>query len=505
MAAITWRNIEAPDLRGAGALINQATAGATAMGNALTNAMATYQQEQQRATDFRKNENTNKFLNSLYSQFTTPEALQEAISSGAIGQQLAGFGSEIDHAQVRGAAEKLLGERQQRALTSMDFQNKSIDNADAPLLAQADALSLAGKSDEANAIRAQVNARNQGKAAQTIFANQGLLTNREREGTKFGWEADAEKHKQALRPYEVEAAALKPAEARARIASSNASANASNASAAASNMRTQMMKYENNKMMKADSAEQFADAAASNYRKMQGDASKRVFDEATKLKMDIPLDSAGRPDWTRASKDNITQLQANLGNDIVNKATAGDTLAYDAMYQMAADKFGSRAADAAFKNVGERFNTGPATPRGSDVIRAERESKALQAEATRLKEEYGGYSTMDQSGDARELVIKTLKDAGVKGSDLTKLTTQAMSNYKPQVAANGTKVWPDLQQFATYALENADSRWYNPFTWSEDALARSYFGGNESVKAKVRQRELDANKRKLQEAASKSR
>ena len=61
--AITWRNIEAPDLRGVGALMGQANAGITNMGNAFQTALTDWNTNQQKKVDEQKTQNTDAFLN----------------------------------------------------------------------------------------------------------------------------------------------------------------------------------------------------------------------------------------------------------------------------------------------------------------------------------------------------------------------------------------------------------------------------------------------------------
>ena len=502
MAAITWRNIEAPDLRGAGALFNQAAVGTTAMGNALTNAMATYKQEQQRATDFRKNENTNKFLNSLYSQFTTPEALQQAISSGAIGQQLAGFGNEIDHAQVRGAAEKLLGERQQRALTSMDFQNKSIENADAPLLAQIQANSLSKDPlVRASAVEqmAQLNARNQGKAAQYIFDNEGKIVTQEREGIKFGWEKDnqgrlVEKHKSDL-----ETAAVNRQTNMMNAQSNRMSAAAS---ANAANLRAALTKREIANLDKSDNAADYLKNAAVGYRKAQTEASDRLFKTATDLKMDIPLDAAGRPDWSKLTEGELNQLNAHAGAKTVDLAARSNTMMGDATYNALVEKFGVKAANAAAPDITKLFNTGPVASMGVEAARAANAIKAEERVLTRLNEEHGGYSTKNMEGDIRKEVMDNLKAAGLKGEDVLKFTNQAMNHYKAIKGSgeNPISYFPDSNAMVRLALRNAAE----PFT-TTGSIARDVLGNPEEIKAKLKQRESSTAKRNLQDAAGRTR
>ena len=179
--AITWRNIEAPDLRGVGALMGQANAGITNMGNAFQTALTDWNTNQQKKVDEQKTQNTDAFLNNLYANYNSPEALKAAISSGEFGRQIAGYGTNIDSAKVRGAPEALLGSRQQQALTGMEFENKSIANADAPTQALYQANALKGTPEalaENEALMQQLNPRNRGAAAAIGFDAAGKLIDR---------------------------------------------------------------------------------------------------------------------------------------------------------------------------------------------------------------------------------------------------------------------------------------------------------------------------------------
>lgn len=173
MAAITWKNIEAPDFRAASGLMGRAESSFNAVGDGITNALKTYQNDKQKALEYRKEQNTNEYLNSLYSQYATPEALQAAIANGDIGRQMQAYGNEMDFKQTRGAAEKLLGDKQTRELSSLQFKDALLKDKNMPLLGQAQAAAYAGDKARADQLQAQIDPRFQGDLAKTRYAIDG--------------------------------------------------------------------------------------------------------------------------------------------------------------------------------------------------------------------------------------------------------------------------------------------------------------------------------------------
>ena len=504
MAAITWRNIDAPDLRGVGNLMQQAAAGTTAMGNALQGAFTSWNTEQQRALDYRKEENTNKFLNDLYSQYRTPEALQAAMDSGEIARRSAGFGNEVNHAAIRGAPEKLLADRQQRSVAGMEYQNKLIDNRSAGAISQIQADLYSGDPIRAEAAKARISELDptkQGEVAKMGFTALGEQTKRDQANTKFTWEQAEQEHKASMYGSEREAAALKPQQIKANINASNASASASNAAAASSRMRTMMSQHEFGNMQKASSAEEALSVAARGWKEMQKAASDEAHKKLTDANIQVPLDAAGKPKWSSLSEDELLSYGHVIGRKLMTTAAAGDTVMKQAALDDVTSKFGFKAANAASKNIEDMFSTGPSKAIGVDAIRDSKAAAKADAEEKKLNELYGGYTMKNQQGQVREGIAKALKDAGVDKDKINKYTVAAMTKYTPIQSDDKTvTVYPSLDAMVALATDNADS-------WSSlDSVARRHLGDSAQIKGILSQKSANdvKAKKKLEDAASRA-
>lgn len=210
MAAITWRNVSGPT----GAAELNALAGASRqIGGAfdgLQNALVNYQKEEGRQFDQRKTDNTNAFLNALHSQYRTPEELDAAMKSGAINQLQQQYSGEINHEQVRGAAEQRLTDLRQNTTAANQYDDQLRDRADSELVQKAMA-HLAGGGKATDVLPSLQGTRKYGDYAK-------MLQDAERGNIRFEW--DGENHKWGVR------------EKQANINQSNAAANASRVSAA---------------------------------------------------------------------------------------------------------------------------------------------------------------------------------------------------------------------------------------------------------------------------------
>ena len=210
MAAITWRNVSGPT----GAAELNAIAGASRqIGGAfdgLQNALVNYQKEEGRQFEQRKTDNTNQFLNALHSQYRTPEELDAAIKSGAVSQLQQQFGSEINHEQVRGAADNLLASRRDQTRAGNEYTDQIRDRADNDLMQKAMA-HVAGGGKSSDVLASLQGTRKYGDYAK-------VLQDAERGNIRFEW--DGENHTWGIR------------EKQANITQSNAAANASRVSAA---------------------------------------------------------------------------------------------------------------------------------------------------------------------------------------------------------------------------------------------------------------------------------
>ena len=157
---ITWRNVDAPDTRGA--LLGMAAAGQSINTGFDKLGEVLKQREQQAEQNWnqQKTNNTQAFLNEI-GKFRTPEEYQAALASGELDQMRQGFGAQVDANAVRAAEEGRLATLQQRSLINSEFQDKSTDRAQLPEVNNIQALIAAGKHDEARAELDRLQLRNE--------------------------------------------------------------------------------------------------------------------------------------------------------------------------------------------------------------------------------------------------------------------------------------------------------------------------------------------------------
>lgn len=190
MAAITWRNVDAPHLgevnRGmylGGVGINQ---GFDKLGEVLKQREATdtANWEQQKAN------NTNTLFNKL-AGYNSPEEYQAALSSGALQQEAAGYGAQVDQAAFRQALDRRMGDLQQRAVQGVNYNNTMTDSTQAPVLDQIKAYRVAGKNAEADALEASnPDLRHKGERAVLVDALAKSKVTEERATKEFGWKEE---------------------------------------------------------------------------------------------------------------------------------------------------------------------------------------------------------------------------------------------------------------------------------------------------------------------------
>ena len=141
---ITWRNVEAPDLRGAAAMLGQAQASLNSgfghINDVLKNERATADANWSQIRD----NNTQTFLDSI-AQYRTAEDFQAAQQAGALDQLRSQFGPQIDRAAIRAAEDGRLATLQGRDVQAINYGNTMTDHKEAPTKQQVMADILAGK------------------------------------------------------------------------------------------------------------------------------------------------------------------------------------------------------------------------------------------------------------------------------------------------------------------------------------------------------------------------
>ena len=111
---ITWRNVDAPDLRGSAGLMGVSQAGINEGFKQLQGVLQQQQKVDEANWDQVKKNNTDAFLNRLAST-KTPEEMAALQSSGELGQMLTNFGAQVDASAARAAQDNRMGILQGRA------------------------------------------------------------------------------------------------------------------------------------------------------------------------------------------------------------------------------------------------------------------------------------------------------------------------------------------------------------------------------------------------------
>ena len=219
---ITWRNVEASDLRGAASMLhlagNSINSGFDKLNQVLQNEQATTESNWK----VQRDNNTQAFLNSI-NQYRTPEEYQAALASGALSTNQ--YGAQIDQAAARAALDGRLSILQDRAIKAGQVADQQQERESRPVV---DRLSTMALSDDKDV-------RRSAKEALGIYASNGMvpkaadiaakLDQSERMFVERG-QADTRFQQ------DVEMHPLNIAAKRASIRASNASTNASNATTA---------------------------------------------------------------------------------------------------------------------------------------------------------------------------------------------------------------------------------------------------------------------------------
>lgn len=134
MAAITWRNIEAPDFTGASRIMGESQRMLDSGFGKFTQILEQQQKQEQVNAVAERNTNTSKYLDSVQALAQKgPGELETAIKTGAIDKLRQSFGPNIDGDKVRGAAEAMLSQRMQQAKQGVEFNNFMVDEAQKPV------------------------------------------------------------------------------------------------------------------------------------------------------------------------------------------------------------------------------------------------------------------------------------------------------------------------------------------------------------------------------------
>lgn len=164
MGVITWRNVDAPDLRGAASMLHLAGNGINSGFDKLNQVLQNEQATADANWKVQRDNNTQAFLNSI-NQYRTPEEYQAALASGAL--DASKYGAQIDQAAARSALDGRLAILQDRAVKAGQFEDQQKAREAKPIV---DRLSMMALSDDKD-VRASA------KAALTPYMEAGMLPN----------------------------------------------------------------------------------------------------------------------------------------------------------------------------------------------------------------------------------------------------------------------------------------------------------------------------------------
>lgn len=190
---ITWRNVDAPDFRGAASMLHLAGAGINSGFDKLNQVLQNEQATADANWKVQRDNNTQAFLNSI-NQYRTPEEYQAALTSGALDPSK--FGAQIDQAAVRSALDGRLAILQDRTVKANQFTDQQKARDAKPIV---DQLSMMALSDDKEV-------RESAKQALGIYASNGMLPDasvlagsmRNIDHQNITWDREAQKFKDDL-------------------------------------------------------------------------------------------------------------------------------------------------------------------------------------------------------------------------------------------------------------------------------------------------------------------
>lgn len=195
---ITWRNVDAPDLRGAGALMGLAGNSLNTGFDKLGEVLKQRQDIASQNWDQQKVNNTQAFMDTL-SKYRTPEEYQAALASGELDRMRQEAGAQIDAAATRTAEEARLPFLQQRVTVQNAFTDSQRVAKEAPLIAGFKAQAMQDPI-AARAALAEMPLSDQGRAEAEAYLRSLTRENTQddRATTKFN-------NEQAMFPLELDA------------------------------------------------------------------------------------------------------------------------------------------------------------------------------------------------------------------------------------------------------------------------------------------------------------
>lgn len=192
---ITWRNVTGPSLADASRPLEVAQRTLSGAFDSFGNVLQRQQDVVDRNWDQVKENNTQDFLNKLYSA-QGAEGFKALQDSGELDRMLAANGAQIDRAAARSAMDGRLATLQQRDVAGITYKNTMLDDAQAAEVREIGLLTLTDPAAAQARLAAKPELRAAVQLAQNIDNRKQELVNRERAGQEFGFKVAGEKREQ---------------------------------------------------------------------------------------------------------------------------------------------------------------------------------------------------------------------------------------------------------------------------------------------------------------------
>jgi hypothetical protein len=222
---ITWRTVNGPSLAEAARPMEMAGVSINSGFDKLQNILQQREQMEIANANAKRNSNTQTFLDQLYAQYKTPEALAAAQAAGDVDRLQANFNGLIDKAAVRGAADSRLATLRDQTLKGQEFGDKQQQLKDRPIVNGI--LTRLYKGDGEGATKeldANPHLINQPDVQKQVADYMHVLKQRGREDTRFKWDEQTQTYVMGQREEEIRLRPLKEQGIRAGILASQTGA-----------------------------------------------------------------------------------------------------------------------------------------------------------------------------------------------------------------------------------------------------------------------------------------
>ena len=186
---ITWRNIEAPDMRGVMQGMGIAQQGMNSGFDKLQNVFKTIEDTDKANWEQQKQNNTQAFMNEL-TKYRTPEELQAAQASGVLDRIRSAYGAQVDANAIRAAEENRIPLLQQRTKAANEYQDYTTDRTQAEDVDRINSLVAQGKHNEATAELERLQLRKEAPLYEALKNSQRQTTLDDRAKVKFDREGE---------------------------------------------------------------------------------------------------------------------------------------------------------------------------------------------------------------------------------------------------------------------------------------------------------------------------